>query len=406
MMNEITPPVSSVTQHCFASDKKETSLAFDALKGEIMIQKNLMLPFAPTSCASFLSQEIPSFNTNNNSALCLCQNTFSSAESKSFGSNSESISKIPSFSSQHGSNSISSLSSTTATPLRTVPFTMIPFEKKNIQKNAEGFQHTQYACVLLPTLVVHTDPNDRIKKLMEAMLENRKFLKKTAQQMYEEEVKNSFFDLLDKKLIDKQEDNYLTLDDSIKSIFRYYKERHSTDWKSMTRRISPIFLSPAILNKSWMIWVKKRAKDQLQFRRVGDLEYDGGRCYDFAQTISQKHVMDLTSKWYKRYLEKIGMKLLNKLLKNGILPHDDGQIYINHAKFNSNLKTTYVYCVLSSKANSFGEFTKIFSNEIDPITPDVGAGLADESCYGESVEAWLGFGDKSSNGKSNLISMY
>jgi hypothetical protein len=60
---------------------------------------------------------------------------------------------------------------------------MIPFEKKNIQQNAEKFQHTQYACVLLPTLVVHTDPNDRIKKLVEVMLENRKFYKNTAQLM-------------------------------------------------------------------------------------------------------------------------------------------------------------------------------------------------------------------------------
>ncbi len=59
---------------------------------------------------------------------------------------------------------------------------------------------------------------------MEVMLENRKFLKKTAQQMYEEEVKRRFFDLSDKKLIDVQVDNYLTLNDSIKSIFRYYKE--------------------------------------------------------------------------------------------------------------------------------------------------------------------------------------
>jgi hypothetical protein len=58
------------------------------------------------------------------------------------------------------------------------------------------------------------------------------------------------------------------------------------------------------------------------------------------------------------------------------------------------------------KANSFGEFLTIFSNEIDPITPDVGAGLAGNLSYGKSVEAWLGFGDKSSNGKSNLISMY
>ncbi len=139
-----------------------------------------MFLFAPTSCASFSSQETQYFNTNNDSALFLCQNTFSSAESKSYSSNSESISKNTSFSSHHGSNSISSLSSTTATTLRTVPFTMIPFEKKNIKKNAERFQHTQYACVLLLTLVVRMDPNDRTKKLMEAMLENRKILKKTA----------------------------------------------------------------------------------------------------------------------------------------------------------------------------------------------------------------------------------
>ncbi len=168
------------------------------------------------------------------------------------------------------------------------------------------------------------DPNDRIKKLMEVMLENRKFVRKTAQQMYEEEVKRCFFDLLDKKLIDVQVDNYLTLDNSIKSIFRYYEEQHCMDWKSMMRETSPIFLSPAILNKSWMIQVKKIAKGQLQFCIVRDLEYDGAKCYDFAHTILQKHVMDLTSKLYKRYLEKFGMKLLTKILKNGLLPHDDG----------------------------------------------------------------------------------
>jgi hypothetical protein len=81
------------------------------------------------------------------------------------------------------------LSSTTATPLRTVPVTMIPFEKKNIQKNAERFQHIQYACVLLLTLVVHTDPNYSIKKLMEAMLENRIFLKNTHNKCMKERSK-------------------------------------------------------------------------------------------------------------------------------------------------------------------------------------------------------------------------
>ncbi len=47
---------------------KNIPIAFIALKCKIMNQKNLMLPFAPTSCASFSSQETPSFVTNNNSA--------------------------------------------------------------------------------------------------------------------------------------------------------------------------------------------------------------------------------------------------------------------------------------------------------------------------------------------------
>ncbi len=46
-----------------------------------------------------------------------------------------------------------------------------------------------------------------------------------------------------------------------------------------------IFISPAILSKSWMIWVKEIAEDQLQFCMVRDIEYDGARCYDFAHTI-------------------------------------------------------------------------------------------------------------------------
>jgi hypothetical protein len=66
----------------------------------------------------------------------------------------------------------------------------------------------------------------------------------------------------------------------------------------MMREMSPIFLSPAILNKFWMIQVRKIAEEKLQFCIVRDLEYDGAKCYDFAHTISQKHFMDLTSKRY------------------------------------------------------------------------------------------------------------
>ncbi len=141
-----------------------------------------------------------------------------------------------------------------------------------------------------------------------------------------------------------------------------------------------------------MIQVRKIAEEKLRFRIVRDLEYDGAKCYDFAHTILQKHVMDLTSKMYKRYLENFCMKLLTKILKDGNLPQDDEQICINHVKFDISLKATYVYCVSSLKTNSSRESTKFSSNEIDPLTPEVGAGIADKSSDAEPGEAFLGFG--------------
>ncbi len=77
----------------------------------------------------------------------------------------------------------------------------------------------------------------------------------------------------------------------------------------MAREMSPIFLSPAIINKFWMIQVRKIAEEKLQFCIERDLEYDGAKWYDFAHTILQKHVMDLTSKIYKRHLEIGGPEL-------------------------------------------------------------------------------------------------
>jgi hypothetical protein len=51
------------------------------------------------------------------------------------------------------------------------------------------------------------------------------------------------------------------------------------------RETLPIFLSPAILNKTCMIQVKKEAEDKLQLCIIRDLNFDGDRCYDFAHTF-------------------------------------------------------------------------------------------------------------------------
>jgi hypothetical protein len=61
---------------------------------------------------------------------------------------------------------MSSLSSATAKHLRNVvPYTIIPFEKQDIQANAEKLEDTTYTSVLVPSIIAHTDPKKRWKYL-------------------------------------------------------------------------------------------------------------------------------------------------------------------------------------------------------------------------------------------------
>ncbi len=53
----------------------------------------------------------------------------------------------------------------------------------------------------------------------------------------------------------------------------------------MMKETAPIFLAPAIVNKTWISQVKKEAESTLQFSIVKDIKFDGERCYDFAHTI-------------------------------------------------------------------------------------------------------------------------
>ncbi len=94
-----------------------------------------------------------------------------------------------------------------------------------------------------------------------------------------------------------------------------------------------------------------------------DIKFDGERCYDFAHTILQKHVKDLTLKMYQRYLDKFDQKLLTKLPKKGLVPVLGGEISVNHVPININLRLTYVYCLSSLTPNH--EETSEYFNEID-----------------------------------------
>ena len=128
--------VSSITLSSIAEEKSSHMVAM--ISSEIEQQNDET--FSPETVTSSIA---PSFqNASKSNVSFLSKNTDSSEASPSctgIDSNGTSVSsKIPSHCFYQGSNSISSLSSTTATQYRKVPFTFIPFEKKDIQKRLKN----------------------------------------------------------------------------------------------------------------------------------------------------------------------------------------------------------------------------------------------------------------------------
>ncbi len=147
-MNKKNPTaVSSSTQHPYNYDGKETlSHPVATIDAEMNQQINIIfLQLVTLSIASSLdtSKSVESFPhppayVPLSSALFLRWDTADSLEAPPFITNiapnmaniTSLSSEIPSHCFYHGSNSISSLSSTTAKEYRKVPYTIIPFEKK------------------------------------------------------------------------------------------------------------------------------------------------------------------------------------------------------------------------------------------------------------------------------------
>ncbi len=66
---------------------------------------------------------------------------------------------------------------------------------------------------------------------MDAMANSRKFLKNTAQQMYEDEVKKRCC----KSLTWAGWENLIIFGKNVKEIFKFYEELHDRDWRAMMR---------------------------------------------------------------------------------------------------------------------------------------------------------------------------
>ncbi len=123
------------------------------------------------------------------SAFLVCQDTPFSSKSPSLVSitTSNIASKASDCCSHHGSNIMSSLSLATAKHLRNVvPYTIIPFEKasREMQRNSRTpIMHLKQFHQLLLIQI-----QKKVRILMYAMANSRKFLKNMAQQIYEDDV--------------------------------------------------------------------------------------------------------------------------------------------------------------------------------------------------------------------------
>ena len=84
---------------------------------------------------------------------------------------------------------------------------------------------------------------------MNAMANRRKFLKDTGQQINEDEVNKCCCE----SLTWAGGENLIIFGKNIKVFFRFYKELHDRDWRAMMKETLPIILSPAILNKTWIL---------------------------------------------------------------------------------------------------------------------------------------------------------
>jgi hypothetical protein len=82
-----------------------------------------------------------------------------------------------------------------------------------------------------------------------------------AQQIYEDEVKKSCY----KSLTRAGAENLMIFGNNVKDIFRLYKKLHEMDWRAMMRETLPIFLSLAILNKTWILQTRKKVERTLNF---------------------------------------------------------------------------------------------------------------------------------------------
>ena len=112
---------------------------------------------------------------------------------------------------------------------------------------------------------------------------------------------------------------------------------------------STIFLSPMVLHKSWIFELKSQVESKYNFVIVKIDSVDSPRCADFVRMISHKNIKNMVEKWYSKYSNKFGLKLITKKpkMENEMFVQS---IVVNHPTFDTKFTTSCVYIVLTATA--------------------------------------------------------
>jgi hypothetical protein len=233
-----------------------------------------------------------------------------------------------------------------------IPLTIIPFSKKDTKNNAIMYVDTVFGNIIAPNLSSIT-PLLRIEHLSNKMIEIRDDIIQTGKKVFSQDVQRR---LLQSPLIQERFGAELnSISSSIssqgnsRSIFQYLSEKYEIlDFVQIT---SPIFLSPVILHKGWVITLKETIEAKYRFTISRIEGYDTSRCENFVRMIAHKNIKDTVEKWYNNILIRYGYKLLTKK------PKGDkcivSQIVINHPAIDNRFQSSHIY-IVKTKA-TFGE---------------------------------------------------
>jgi hypothetical protein len=224
-----------------------------------------------------------------------------------------------------------------------IPLTIISFAKKDTENQAMKYVDTEYGHLIAPNLSSIPQPL-KIDHLSKKMSEIREDVIQTGKIIYAQDVQHrasTFHNINQEK--DDRLDSIISQGNS-RTIFKYFSEKYATtNYVEFVKITSPIFLSPVILHKGWIINLKRLIEGKYRFTIARIVGYDTPRCENFVRMIAHKNIKDTVEKWYNNILIRYGCKLLTKKPKGN--KYIIATIAINHPIIDNTFQSSFIYIV-------------------------------------------------------------